>query len=128
MTRRCFLSSAILCASCSQPTKSLAEVLPTQLGTRSRRRVRAISADRYPPLIASLGVSKAASAEYQGEGQVEVQIYEMKVATSAFELIQKWPQQDSLAIHKGPYFVVAKSSEADQKSVGVFLREFRAKL
>ncbi|MEJ7607169.1 MAG: hypothetical protein WKF37_13110 [Bryobacteraceae bacterium] len=128
MTRRHLLGSALLLLSCSQPTKSLAEVLPTQFGSWSRRRIRPISPDRYPPLIAGLGVSKAASADYEGEGRIQLQIYEMKVETSAFELIQKWQQRDGLAIYKGPYFVVAKSRESDPKVVAGFLREFKLKL
>lgn len=31
----------------------------------------------------------------------------MNVPTSAFELIQKWRQQDGLAVYSGPYFIVA---------------------
>ncbi len=128
MTRRHFLSSAILLTSCSQPSKSLAEVLPTQLGSWSRRRLRAISADSYPPLIARLGVSKGAAASYESEGRIEVQIFEMKVETSAFELIQKWPQQDGLAIYKGPYFAIGTSRDAGRDKVGMLLRELQSKL
>jgi hypothetical protein len=33
----------------------------------------------------------------------------MNVPTSAFELIQKWRQQEGRAIYSGPYFVVANA-------------------
>ena len=40
----------------------------------------------------------------------------MNVATSAFELIQKWRQQDGLAVYNGAYFVVAEPGSAPQVS------------
>jgi hypothetical protein len=36
-----------------------------------------------------------------------VRVFEMNMPTSAFELIQKWRQQDGLAVYTGPYFIVA---------------------
>jgi hypothetical protein len=40
----------------------------------------------------------------------------MNVSTSAFELIQKWRQQDGLAVYNGAYFVVAAPESGPEAS------------
>ena len=63
-----------------------------------------------PELVRQLGLKRAAAADIRGTGPVSIRIYEMNVPTSAFELIQKWRQQDGRAVYSGPYFVVANAA------------------
>jgi hypothetical protein len=60
-----------------------------------------------PRVVEQLGFSRGILATYTGPATVTVRVFEMKVATSAFELIQQWRQQDGLAVYTGPYFIVA---------------------
>jgi hypothetical protein len=53
-------------------------------------------------------MSRAILATYAGPATVTVRVFEMKLPTSAFELIQRWRQQDGLAVYTGPYFIVAE--------------------
>jgi hypothetical protein len=70
----------------------------------------AVSSDQAPDVVRQLGLKRATSATYQGPATVTVRVYEMKVSTSAFELIQKWRQQDGPAVYSGPFFIVADST------------------
>jgi hypothetical protein len=72
--------------------------------------VSAVDPGAAPELVRQLGLKRAAAATYAGPSPVSIHIYEMNVPTSAFELIQKWRQQDGRAIYSGAYFVVANAS------------------
>jgi hypothetical protein len=52
----------------------------------------------------------------------------MKAETSAFELIQKWRQQDGLASYKGPYFFIARPEGATQPQTAAFLQALQQSL
>jgi hypothetical protein len=47
----------------------------------------------------------------------------MNVTASAFELMQKWRQQDGRAIYTGPYFVVANAADAGAADLLTQLRK-----
>ena len=99
---------AIALAGCSSPSKSLEEVLPTTLNGWTRSQIAPLDAASAPDVVKQLGLKRAISATYTGPSAVTVRVFEMNVSTSAFELIQKWRQQDGLAVYTGPYFVVAQ--------------------
>lgn len=108
---------AILClAACSGPSRSIEETLPAQLQGWSRGQVSPLAPAEAPDIVRQLGLKRAATAAYAGPATVQVRIYEMNVPASAFELIQKWRQQDGLAAYSGPYFLVADASAAAEAS------------
>jgi hypothetical protein len=99
---------------CSGGSKPLQDVLPAAVDGWTRNAVRAIEPASAPDIVKQLGLKSAASASYTGPANVTVLVYEMNVSTSAFELIQKWRQQDGLAVYKGAYFIVAEPGSGAQ--------------
>lgn len=99
--------AVVASVACSTPSKPLQDVLPASIDGWSRTEIAPLEAASAPALITQLGLKAAVSATYTGPATVGVRVYEMNVATSAFELIQKWRQQDGLAVYSGPYFIVA---------------------
>lgn len=94
---------------CSSPSKPFEEILPTQAGEWTRSSVDALDVASTPVIISQLGLKRAASATYSGPSSISLRVYEMNVPASAFELIQKWRQQEGNAVYTGPYFIVAAS-------------------
>ena len=109
MTRRGSLAICVslLLAACSTSDPSLEEALPSQVAGWTRSQASSLANEAAPDLIRSLGLKRAVTASYSGPEVVHVRVYEMNVSTSAFELIQKWRQQNGLAVYTGPYFIVA---------------------
>ena len=101
---------------CSTPSKPLEEVLPANLAGWTRSQIAPLDAASAPELIRQQGLKRAVSATYTGPASVTIRVYEMNVSTSAFELIQKWRQQDGLAAYQGPFFLVANPESGPQAS------------
>ena len=97
----------LLCSCTSAPTSSLAEALPKQADAWTLASTAQMDLSAVPQVVEQLGFSRGILATYTGPATLTVRVFEMKVATSAFELIQKWRQQDGLAVYTGPYFIVA---------------------
>jgi len=95
---------------CSSQSRSFEEILPATTGEWTRGQVSSVDPSDAPELVRQLGLKRAAAATYAGPSPVSIRIYEMNVPTSAFELIQKWRQQDGRAVYSGPFFVVATAS------------------
>jgi hypothetical protein len=95
---------------CSSRSRSFEEILPASTGEWTRGPVSSVEPSAAPELVRQLGLKRAAAATYAGPSPVSIRIYEMNVPTSAFELIQKWRQQDGRAVYSGPYFVVANAA------------------
>jgi hypothetical protein len=110
MIRWVFLLITAFFLACSGPSRNLDETLPTTVNEWKRVSTFAVSSDQAPDVVRQLGLKRATSATYQGPATVTVRVYEMKVSTSAFELIQKWRQQDGPAVYSGPFFIVADST------------------
>jgi hypothetical protein len=110
MIRWVFLLITALYAACSGPSPSLEKVLPSTVSEWKLAGVTPISAADAPALVRQLGLKQAVTATYQGPRTVKVRVYEMNVATSAFELIQKWRQQDGPAVYSGQFFIVADAA------------------
>ena len=98
---------ALLCSCSSAPSRSVADALPKQADGWTLASTAQLELSAVPPVVAQLGLSRGILATYTGPATLSVRVFEMKVATSAFELIQKWRQQDGLAVYTGPYFIVA---------------------
>ncbi|MGH9632002.1 MAG: hypothetical protein ACRD7E_27165, partial [Bryobacteraceae bacterium] len=122
------LACALL-AACGRSEESLKDALPVQV-----QRIWVLKAtseipnEQAPAMIRSLGLKRAIAATYGAEKEIQVRVYEMDVAASAFELIQKWKQADGLAIYKGSYFAVAPADDSNRVQVGEFLRGFQQEL
>jgi len=82
-----------------------------------------VPAESVPQLVRELGVKRAAEVTYAGPAPTSVRVYEMNVPASAFELMQKWRQQDGRAIYTGPYFVVANAADAGAADLLTQLRK-----
>jgi hypothetical protein len=107
MIQWAFLLITVGFAACSGPSQSLDDRLPATVNEWKRVSTSSITADQAPAIIRQLGLRRAIAATYQGPSTVTVRVYEMKVAASAFELIQKWRQQDGPAVYSGTFFIVA---------------------
>ncbi len=129
LTRRNLLAFSALATACTRTPKSLTEALPVQVQRAwILKRTQPLPVEEAPALIRSLGLRQAIRAVYEGNGSVTVRMFEMNVETSAFELIQKWRQQDGLAMYKGPYFFVAQGEGTDQATLSAFLQAFQQEL
>lgn len=128
-TRRSALLVFLVPAACTRARKPLEELLPEQVaGGWTRSSVAVLPSEESPALIRSLGLKRAVRATYRGAGTVRVRVFEMNVEASAFELIQKWRQQDGLAMYRGPFFFAAQSSDAAPDAVSAFLRSLQGAL
>src|SRR5688500_11530891 len=85
---------AILCACSSAPTRSLEDALPKQVEGWKLASTAQLELSAVPALVQQLGMSRAILATYAGPATETLRVFEMKLPTSAFELIQKWRQQD----------------------------------
>jgi hypothetical protein len=126
VTRRKITSILLLCAGCTRASKSLAEALPVQVQAAwTLRGSKPLPAEEAPAVVRALGLKQAIHATYEGSGTIHLRVFEMNVEASAFELIQKWRQQDGLALYKGRYFFVAEGEGPDQSTVASFLQAFK---
>jgi starvation-inducible outer membrane lipoprotein len=105
---------SLMMTGCSTPSKPLQERIPASLNGWTRTEAAALDPASTPDIVKQLGLKSAVSATYTGPAAVRVRIFEMNVSTSAFELIQKWRQQDGLAVYNGPYFIVAEPQSPPQ--------------
>ena len=124
MNRRVMLSLVLLVSACNRSPQRLDEVLPPEVGGRWRRGdLRNASA--VPPVIASAKPQDSAEATYTGPGTVRILVFRMTSETSAFELMQKWRQDDGMAAYQGPFFFVAERTGADPAAVMDLLVELK---
>ena len=129
LTRRNLLTFFVFATACTRTPKSLKEALPVQVQRAwILKRTQPLPAEEAPALIRSLGLRQAIKGTYEGNGNITVRLFEMNVEVSAFELIQKWRQQDGLAMYKGPYFFVAQGVGTDQATLSAFLEAFQQEL
>jgi hypothetical protein len=128
MTRQTFLLYLVLLSSCTRSSKSIAEALPKQVGQWTLTNTRVLPAEEAPALVRSLGLKGAIAARYAGTPELQVRVYEMNVEAGAFELIQKWRQNDEMALYKGPYFIVADSRGQSKATVMDFLQTLQREL
>ena len=127
--RRRIIALFTLLASCARPSKSLKEILPGQVQRAwILKRTEALPAEESPAVVRALGLRQAIRGVYEGNGTITVRLFEMNAETSAFELIQKWRQQDGLAMYKGPYFFAAEAKGPDQATLSSFLQAFQQQL
>ncbi len=116
----------LLLAGCKRGSEELKDVLPVEVQRIwTLKQTTNLSPGEVPELVRSLGLRRALEARYEGNGRIDVKVFEMNVDASAFELMQKWRQQDGLAVYKGPYFLVAAPDGPDRETTSTFLQVLR---
>ena len=76
-----------------------------------------------PETVRKLGVREALGAEYEGEGKITVELYEMSSSAGALEVEQTWrPSADTVAFHRNSYFAVIHWENADRSAVSAFVK------
>ena len=113
-TRRAVVLALFSLAGCSE--KTLEQSIPAQAGEWRRTEMAPLEPTAAPEIVRQLGLKRAATATYTAAGNVSVRVFEMNAPTSAFEMIQKWRQQDGLAVYSGPFFIVADPNSGPQAS------------
>lgn len=126
MSNRSVLVLLLLLTGCAKHSGDLTDVLPVEVQRAwTLKQTNNIAVDQAPELVRSLGLRRALVAQYEGNGRIDVRVFEMNVETSAFELMQKWRQNDDLAAYKGSYFLVASADGPDRATLSAFLQALR---
>lgn len=116
-------------AACSGQDKPLTGVLPPQVQHAwTLKDTSDMAESQAPAVVRELGLKRALEANYEGNGRIRLLLFEMNSQTGAFELIQKWRQQEGLAAYKGPYFMVANGVGPDRTTVASFLQALQAEI
>ena len=125
----CVTSLLTLVLGCNRSSPNLKDVLPVEVQRIwTLKQTTNLAPEQAPELVRALGLRRALQARYEGNGVINLQVFEMNADASAFELIQKWRQQDGLAVYKGTYFLVAKAGGADREMTASFLQVLRETL
>jgi hypothetical protein len=125
LDRRFLFTFLPLSVACAVRSKSLSEMLPqTVEGGWTLAGTKPLGGEDTPAVAQTLGVKEAIAGTYRGSGTIRVRLFGMNVEASAFELIQKWRQQDGQALYKGRYFFVADPDGPDEATTAAFLRAF----
>ena len=130
MTRRLAISALLLLpAGCTKKKQSLKDMLPVQiLRAWTLQDTQTLQPSEAPEVLRGLGVDQVIEARYAGNGTIKVRVYQMRGAASAFEAVQKWPQNDGLAFDRGPYFITVQGDGVDRQSLLGFLQALNSDL
>jgi hypothetical protein len=86
-------------------------------------------ASTTPEAVQRFGIRSGRRARYRGEGQLNVEVYEMSSDAAGLELEQTWrPSAGSVVFHRNRYFVIVSWTEAQRESVRQFIRELDQRL
>jgi hypothetical protein len=121
MERRDFLLAVFALTSCAKATKTFENVLPKQVAG-GWERSDIVPLVEVPETVSRYGVESAVETTYKGSGIVHVRAFRMRAETSAFELMQRWRQNDGIPAYQGAFFFVAMPQGTDPRSVGTLLR------
>lgn len=119
--RRIFLGCcALLSAGCKNQAEKM-ELLPMTIGAWHRTSVEFIPPEEYTENLKRRGIKQARRATYQGTGRITASVYQFGAPAVAFELVQQWrPEPKSIALHQGPFFVILKADQDDNKMLNAF--------
>ena len=105
--------------SCGTGKPSPPLAFPAAAGPWTLTQEKPIFAEEYPQILNTLGIVDARAAVYSGPSPVAVRAFRMKSETVAFEALQRWkPEKGVMHFYRGPYFVLAETS--DKKFVDAF--------
>lgn len=126
MPLRLVLALFVSLVGCSTRENPLKDVLPVQVQREwVLRETQTQPLDDAPAQIRALGLRRWITGAYYGNGRIRVRLFQMSVEASAFESAQKWHDTATPAFHKGPYFVVVDSADADRLSLSAFVQELQ---
>ena len=125
MVNRLTLALSIsLLFSCGGAPKPAAPLFPAAVGAWKLKQSSDLAPNQIPEQIRRLGVRRAGSAEYEGAGNLKVEVYELTSSAAALETEQTWrPVADTVAVHHESYFTVIHWENADRAAVSAFVRE-----
>jgi hypothetical protein len=125
MTRRYWISFALVCSACSQPPRAAESLLPASVSGGWQRQ----SLHEIPPPKPTILRAFEAGYAGAGAGKVTIDLYEAKVSGAAFEMTQHWRSApNTVVFDKGRYFAVAKWRQADRWALSAFLRALQKNL
>ena len=105
--------------SCGTGKPSPPLAFPAAAGPWTLTQEKPILAEENPQVLNTLGIVDARAAAYSGPSPVTVRAFRMKSETVAFEALQKWkPEKGIMHFYRGPYFILAETS--DKKFVEAF--------
>jgi len=123
MTHRHWIVFALLFSACSPPPRTAESLLPASVGGAWQR----TSLRNVPPPKPT--VLRVFEADYQGAGDLTVDLYDTKVSGTAFEMTQHWRESpNTVFFDKGKYFVVVKWGKADRQALTAFVRALQKNL
>src|SRR5258708_24277030 len=105
--RCCLLVLVALFAVSCVKSDPLKEILPVQVQRAwTLNETRVIPNDEVADSIRRIGLKRALSADYRGNGRIRVRVFDMGNDASALEVLQKWPPAGGMAFYKAKYFVL----------------------
>src|SRR5438874_1607502 len=106
---------ALLLLSCSGAPKPSTPLFPPMAAAWKLKRSSDLPSDRAPDSIRRLGVRRAGAADYEGAGNLKVEVYELSSPAAALEAEQTWkPAANTVAVHHESYFTVVHWENADR--------------
>lgn len=115
----CFLLNS--CGGRSRPSEPL---FPESVGVWKLKQSSDLPASQIPEQIRRFGVRRAGTAEYEGNGILKVEIYELTSSAGALEVEQTWkPVANTVAFHEDSYFTVIHWESTDRAAISAFVRE-----
>jgi hypothetical protein len=99
------------------------ELLPAAVGNWKRVSLREVPASEAPDVVPRAGLRRVQSAEYEGTGRIEAQVYEMTSSALGLDLQQRWhPAADTVFFYRDNYFAVIKWNQFNRDAVQDFVR------
>lgn len=124
--RRILAAAALAMLACSEPPAG--PHLPLTLNG-GWTRADAPAPPAAPEQVTKLGLVRAHSAIYEGNGRIEVIVYQMTSESGAFELVQKWrAEPGTVYLHKGRNFVLLRSPGMDNASLSKLANQIEVTL
>jgi hypothetical protein len=118
-----------LLLSCSRGRESTEFTFPQSVEAWRLKQVKNTAPADAPEQARRLGLKRAQAAEYEGPGQLKMELYEFISDASALEMEQTWkPAANTVAFHQGSYFTVIHWENADRAAVSGFVREMEKRV
>lgn len=88
-----------------------------------------MSIDSAPELVRKMGARRWVSGLYEGAGEVQAHVYELKSEASGLELAQRWrPAANTVFFYTPHYFAVVTWESNDRAAVTALVRALEKRL
>jgi hypothetical protein len=129
MTRRTWVSIALVLAACREAAPPLDLFPPTVAKVWTRTALRDTPVSESPDPVPRTAVKSLRTAAYEGPGKLEARAYQLDSAAVGTTLAQRWqPSADTIFFSRGRYFMVVKWQSADRQALQDFVRELQQRL